>query len=94
MVGLLEAFIADPTPGPSARFSPEDVEPAESPLLAKSQRTDLLRRSEEFYDPANGGWGEFNKFIDTRVWTCSSPQRRVTPRLRRGRSRPSTPRSI
>jgi uncharacterized protein YyaL (SSP411 family) len=65
MVGLLEAFIADPTPGPSARFSPNDVEPAESPLLAKSQRDDLLRRSEEFYDSANGGWGEFNKFIDT-----------------------------
>jgi thioredoxin-related protein len=65
MAGLLEAFIADPTPGPSARFSPKDVEPAQSPLLTKAQREDLLRRSEEFYDPINGGWGNINKFIDT-----------------------------
>jgi uncharacterized protein YyaL (SSP411 family) len=65
MVGLLEAFIADPTPGPSARFSPADITPAESPLLDPVQRADLVRRSEEFYDRANGGWGEFNKFIDT-----------------------------
>ena len=65
MAGLLEAFIADPSPGPSARFSPEDITPAESHLLDAAQRADLVRRGEEFYDRTNGGWGEFNKFIDT-----------------------------
>jgi len=65
MAGLLEAFIADPTPGPSARFSVKDVTPAESPLLDAAQRADLIQRNEEFYDPANGGWGNINKFIDT-----------------------------
>ena len=65
MASLLEAFIADPTPGPSARFSPADVTPAESPLLAKSQREDLLRRSKDAYDPEHGGWDTVNKFIDT-----------------------------
>jgi uncharacterized protein len=39
--------------------------PAESPLLAKSQREDLLRRSKDAYDPEHGGWDTVNKFIDT-----------------------------
>jgi len=65
MAGLLEAFIADPTPGPSARFSPAEVAPAESPVLDETQRADLIRRSEEFYDREYGGWGSINKFIDT-----------------------------
>lgn len=65
MASLLEAFIADPRPGPSARFPLVEVRPAENPLLTKAQRADLIQRSEEFYDPKNGGWGEINKFIDT-----------------------------
>lgn len=65
MASLLEAFIADPSPGPSARFSLADITPAESPLLAKSQRDDLLRRSKEAYDTEHGGWDTLNKFIDT-----------------------------
>jgi hypothetical protein len=65
MASLLEAFIADPSPGPSARFSPPDVTPAESPLLSKLQREDLLRRSKEAYDAEHGGWDTVNKFIDT-----------------------------
>jgi hypothetical protein len=65
MASLLEAFIADPTPGPSARFSLADVIPTESPLLAKSQRDDLLHRSKDAYDAEHGGWDTVNKFIDT-----------------------------
>jgi uncharacterized protein YyaL (SSP411 family) len=39
--------------------------PAESPLLDNAQRTELLRRSDATYDTAHGGFGPFQRFIDT-----------------------------
>ncbi|MGE3528240.1 MAG: DUF255 domain-containing protein, partial [Methyloceanibacter sp.] len=63
MAGLLEAIIADPSPGPSVLAEPE-VAPAASPLLSAAQRTDLGGRSIYAYDAENAGWGSMHKFID------------------------------
>ena len=63
MVPLLEAFIADPTPGPSAQAALA-IKPAEQSLLTATQRADLTARSAEAFDETNGGWGGVHKFID------------------------------
>ncbi len=63
MASLLEAVIADPTPGPSV-VAEDDVTPSHTPLLSKEQRADLAARSRESYDTEHGGWGEVHKFID------------------------------
>jgi hypothetical protein len=63
MASLLEAFIADPTPGPSARATLA-IKPAERSLLTATQREDLTVRSAEAFDEANGGWSGVHKFID------------------------------
>ena len=64
MASLLQAVIADPSPGPSVAAAVE-VTPAETPLLTAAQRAELARRSNESYDAENGGWGRIHKFIDT-----------------------------
>ena len=63
MVALLEAVIADPTPGPSVGDDAE-VAPADSPLLSQAQRADLTERSNQAYDQEHAGWGDVHKFID------------------------------
>ena len=63
MIGLLEAVIADPTPGPSVSAD-ADVVPSTSALLTAEQRTTLAGRSEEAFDEKLGGWGDTQKFID------------------------------
>lgn len=63
MVSLLEAVIADPSPGPSV-VAEEPVVPSGSPLLSAEQRQTLLRRSDDIYDPKFGGWGDVQKYID------------------------------
>lgn len=60
---LLEAFIADPTPGPSARAALA-IKPAETAVLTAKQREDLTTASAEAFDDKNGGWGGVHKFID------------------------------
>jgi uncharacterized protein YyaL (SSP411 family) len=64
MAALLQAVIEDPSPGPSVVEQAEIV-PAESPLLDKAQRAELLRRSDAGYDTVHGGFGPFQRFIDT-----------------------------
>ncbi len=64
MAALLEAIIADPSPGPSVIAEPE-VTPSTTPFLSEAQRAELARRNREFYDPENAGWKWRNKFIDT-----------------------------
>lgn len=63
---LLEAFVADPTPGPSARAM-LSVRPAENAVLSDAQRADLEARSAEAYDEEHGGWGGVHKFIDAEA---------------------------
>ena len=63
MAALLEAVIADPTPGPSVTAD-IDVVPSASAVLTVQQRTALATRSEEAFDEKFGGWGDVQKFID------------------------------
>jgi hypothetical protein len=63
MASLLEAVIADPSPGPSVE-APIEVVPAVSPLLGSKQRADLSARSRDLYDVRFGGWSDVHKFID------------------------------
>ncbi len=62
MASLLNAFVKDPTPGPSALSVP-DVKPAPSIYLSKAQRTLLQGNYAAVYDKTNGGWGNVQKFI-------------------------------
>ena len=63
MTALLEAVIADPTPGPSVSQDAEAT-PADSAFLSKAQRADLSKRSNDAFDTKNAGWGDGLKFID------------------------------
>ncbi len=76
MVSLLEAVIADPTPGPSITAGVE-VEPAETPFLSEAQRRDLEKRLDDAYDAKNGGWGTVHKFIDPEAmdWTLLAAEK-------------------
>jgi uncharacterized protein len=64
MAALLKAVIEDPSRGPSV-VQQTDIVPAESPLLDDAQRAGLLKRSDAAYDTAHGGFGPFQRFIDT-----------------------------
>ncbi|MGH6823209.1 MAG: DUF255 domain-containing protein [Methylocella sp.] len=63
MAALLEAFIDDPTPGPSVNAEAAVV-PAPSAFLTKSQRSKLVKDFNESYDFEHGGWGNVLHYID------------------------------
>jgi uncharacterized protein len=67
MISLLEAVIADPTPGPSVLGAPAPpVEPAASAegLLDPALRRELDEQLVARYDREHGGWGFAKKFMD------------------------------
>jgi uncharacterized protein len=66
MSALLEAVIADPTPGPSVGQE-APAKPADSPFLTKGQRAELAKRSDDAFDDKRGGWGDAQKFIDAEA---------------------------
>jgi uncharacterized protein YyaL (SSP411 family) len=76
MASLLEAVIADPTPGPSV-VEEAEVRPAESPFLPADKRAELTRRLDEAYDRVHGGWGTIHKYIDAEAmdWTLAAAER-------------------
>ncbi len=63
MTALLEAVIADPTPGPSV-INELPVEAAKSHLLSAATRAELSANSIDAFDIEYGGWGTIHKFID------------------------------
>ena len=63
MTALLEAVIADPTPGPSVINEPP-VQPSKSHLLSPEVRAELATNTLDAYDIEYGGWGTIHKFID------------------------------
>ncbi len=63
MIALLEAVIADPTPGPSV-INEAPAEPSKSHLLSAESRTDLAANTIDAFDTEYGGWGTIHKFID------------------------------
>ncbi|MCG3175241.1 MAG: hypothetical protein MOGMAGMI_00163 [Candidatus Omnitrophica bacterium] len=62
MLSLLEAVVADPTPGPSVVPEPPVVPGATA--LSAEQRRYLMDQHDLFYDTDNGGWGRRLKLID------------------------------
>jgi uncharacterized protein len=64
MASLLQAFVDDPTPGPSAAAD-DAIEPAATAILAPAARAELTNRFRKSYDRAHGGWQGLNKFVDT-----------------------------
>lgn len=63
MLGLLEAAVADPTPGPSVNEA-LNVVPSASHFLGKPERAALRETYDGSYDDDNAGWGEPLKYID------------------------------
>ena len=63
MAGMLQAFVDDPTPGPSVQ--PEPV-PAPGPEggLTEAQRTAMRAAFLEAYDSKLGGWGDVHKYLN------------------------------
>ena len=63
LAALLQAFVDDPTPGPSA-FSIEDVAPAPDALLGAPARAAMKKAVDRSFDSAHGGWGRGHRYID------------------------------
>lgn len=63
MLGLLEAIVADPTPGPSVQPDTAFVASDDSALteIQRSEARQLLRFA---YDAKHGGWGEVHHYFD------------------------------
>ncbi len=64
MASLLEAIIADPTPGPSV-LPEQEIKPAESAFLKEEQKKLIEEDHLSLYDKENGGWGSIHKLIDS-----------------------------
>ena len=63
MTALLEAVIADPTPGPSV-INEAPVELSKSHFLSPEIRAELSANTTDAFDTEHGGWGTVHKFID------------------------------
>jgi uncharacterized protein len=63
MAGMLQAFVDDPTPGPS--IQPEAVlAPAPEGGLTDAQRVAMRTAFLEAYDGKLGGWGDVHKYLN------------------------------
>jgi uncharacterized protein YyaL (SSP411 family) len=62
MVGILKAFISDPTPGPSI-LAVEKLTEASSPFLAADLKNELEKDHVQLEDKKYGGWGSLHKFM-------------------------------
>jgi uncharacterized protein YyaL (SSP411 family) len=63
MAGMLQAFIDDPTPGPSVETEPA-VAAATDSALAAEQRTAMRDKFVNAYDTERGGWGDVHKYLN------------------------------
>lgn len=63
MKELLENFVKDPTPGPSAKEHAL-IKYSNSSSLPSALKADLLKRHLEGYDDKYGSWGTYQKFLD------------------------------
>ncbi len=66
MLAMLRAFVADPTPGPSAQGAEarRAVVPAAESRLGETLRARLEARESERFDTKLGGFGGAHKFVD------------------------------
>jgi uncharacterized protein YyaL (SSP411 family) len=64
MAALLQAFIDDPSPGPSV-LELAKIEPSATSFLTPDQRASLLDTYDAVWDDEFAGWGTVQKFIHT-----------------------------
>ena len=63
MAGMLQAFVDDPTPGPSVQAEPV-IAPAEAGALTEAQRAAMRAAFLGAYDARLGGWGDVHKYLN------------------------------
>ncbi len=63
MAAMLDAFVKDPTPGPSAPPRAK-IEYTSASAVGEELRNDLVKRLVDTYDAERGGWGRGQKFVD------------------------------
>ncbi|HZO24313.1 MAG TPA: hypothetical protein VFB37_17605, partial [Steroidobacteraceae bacterium] len=63
MLSLLNAIVADPTPGPSIGAALQIADTGAT-SLGQKQRAALLGSFDNLYDETNAGWGSGHKYVD------------------------------
>jgi uncharacterized protein YyaL (SSP411 family) len=63
MLSLLDAIVADPSPGPSVGTAVKVVN-SSATTLAEKDRAALTETADALYDVANAGWGTEHKYVD------------------------------
>src|SRR6266853_92192 len=63
MAGMLQAFIDDPTPGPSVQAEPV-IAAASDAALTDAQRAAMREAFVGAYDKMRGGWGDVHKYLN------------------------------
>jgi len=76
MLSMLEAIIADPSPGPSVWNEPK-VTPAGDAALDPELRTKLEAAYFDLYDASFGGWGKIHKFVNAPATEYALEQARL-----------------
>ena len=79
MLSMLEAIIADPSPGPSVWSEPVATASSEA-SLSSSLREKLKNSFYELYDAEFGGWGNIHKFVNAPATEYSLEQSRIGAR--------------
>ncbi|MDH3634534.1 MAG: DUF255 domain-containing protein [Gammaproteobacteria bacterium] len=79
MLSMLEAIIADPSPGPSVWNEPKAT-PASQAALAPALRTRLEQAFFDLYDPRYGGWGRIHRFVNSPATEYALEQARLGKR--------------
>jgi len=76
MLSMLEAIIADPSPGPSVWNEPKAT-PSNQAALASGLRARLEQAFFDLYDPNYGGWGRIHRFVNSPATEYALEQARI-----------------
>ena len=75
MVALLDAIVADPSPGPSVEAASK-VEMATTSTLDPERQKELLATYTSLFNHENGGWGDGQRYIDAQAVELAIEQAR------------------
>ena len=91
MASMLQAFIDDPTPGPSVQEE-KPIEFTRETALSADLRKELESKMDGGYDDKEGGWGTVHKFVDwDAVEFCATAPGPAAPTPGAGPARPAGP---
>ncbi|MBV9462703.1 MAG: thioredoxin domain-containing protein, partial [Verrucomicrobiae bacterium] len=63
MASMLQAFVDDPTPGPSVQEE-APITPSSATALSDAQRVEMRKALTDAYDRERGGWGTVHKYLN------------------------------